>query len=42
MTAALEKFDAAGATMVNLMFRHHSPEHYIEQLEAMAALANGI
>ena len=33
---------AAGATMTNLTFRHESPAHYIEQLEAMAAIAEGI
>jgi hypothetical protein len=37
--AALAKLEAAGATMVNLGFRHHSPQHYIEQLEAMAEIA---
>jgi len=31
-----------GATMVNVNFRHRSPEHYVEQLEAMAELARGI
>ena len=32
----------AGATMINLNFRHRSPAHYIEQLEAMAAIAAGL
>jgi probable F420-dependent oxidoreductase len=31
-----------GATMVNVNFRHRSPEHYVEQLEALAALAREI
>jgi probable F420-dependent oxidoreductase len=31
-----------GATMVNVNFRHRSPEHYVEQLEALAALARDI
>jgi hypothetical protein len=31
-----------GATMVNVNFRHRSPEHYVEQLEAMAELARPI
>jgi probable F420-dependent oxidoreductase len=40
--AALTELDAVGATMVNVSFRHRSPEHYIEQLEAMAEIAAGI
>jgi probable F420-dependent oxidoreductase len=32
---------AAGASTVDLRFVHHSPDHYIEQLEAMAALEVG-
>jgi alkanesulfonate monooxygenase SsuD/methylene tetrahydromethanopterin reductase-like flavin-dependent oxidoreductase (luciferase family) len=31
-----------GATMVNVNFRHRSPEHYVEQLEAMAELAGNV
>ena len=31
-----------GATMVNVNFRHRSPEHYLEQLEALAELARDI
>lgn len=36
--AAVAEMVAAGATMLSLRFVHHSVEHYIEQLEAMAAL----
>jgi probable F420-dependent oxidoreductase len=39
---ALASLAAAGATMTNLTFRHESPAHYIEQLEAMAAVAEAI
>ena len=39
---ALTKLGGAGATMVNVNFRHRSPEHYVEQLEAMAEIAKGI
>ena len=38
---ALAALADAGATMVNLTFRHSSPAHYIEQLEAMAGIAGG-
>jgi probable F420-dependent oxidoreductase len=31
-----------GATMVNVNFRHRSPEHYVEQLEALAELARDV
>lgn len=31
-----------GATMVNVNFRHGSPEHYVEQLEALAELARDV
>jgi probable F420-dependent oxidoreductase len=31
-----------GATMVNVNFKHRSPEHYVEQLEALAELAPGV
>ena len=31
-----------GATMVNVNFRHRSPEHYLEQLEALAELARDV
>jgi alkanesulfonate monooxygenase SsuD/methylene tetrahydromethanopterin reductase-like flavin-dependent oxidoreductase (luciferase family) len=37
--ATLAELEAAGATMVNLGFRNRSPQHYIEQLEAMAEIA---
>ncbi len=37
---ALRAIAAAGATMANLSFRNDSPAHYIEQLEAMAAIAD--
>jgi len=39
---ALAALADAGATMVNLTFRHSSPAHYIEQLEAMPEIAGGI
>ena len=35
---ALADMEAAGATAVHAGFVHHSLEHYLEQLEAMAAL----
>jgi probable F420-dependent oxidoreductase len=38
----LEGMRDIGATMVNVNFRHRSPEHYVEQLEAMAELARDI
>jgi probable F420-dependent oxidoreductase len=31
-----------GATMVNVNFRHESPAHYVEQLEALAELARDV
>jgi hypothetical protein len=31
-----------GATMVNVNFKHRSPAHYVEQLEALAELAPGV
>ena len=31
-----------GATIVNVSFRHESPAHYVEQLEALAAVAPGV
>jgi probable F420-dependent oxidoreductase len=34
-------YAAAGATALHLRFRHRSRQHYVEQLEAMAALAAG-
>lgn len=37
--AAVERHAAAGATMLNLRFIHHSRDHYIEQLEAMISVA---
>jgi probable F420-dependent oxidoreductase len=38
----LRRFDAIGATHVNVRFVHHSPEHYREQLEAMMTVATGL
>jgi probable F420-dependent oxidoreductase len=35
----LAKFTEIGATGVNVRFVHHSPQHYCEQLEALAELA---
>jgi probable F420-dependent oxidoreductase len=37
--AALQRWQAAGATVVSLRFVHHSPAHYVEQLEAAMALS---
>jgi hypothetical protein len=34
----LAKFREIGATGVNVRFVHHSPEHYREQLAALAAI----
>jgi probable F420-dependent oxidoreductase len=34
-TAVIERYREAGATMLNLRFRHTSLQHYLEQLEAM-------
>jgi alkanesulfonate monooxygenase SsuD/methylene tetrahydromethanopterin reductase-like flavin-dependent oxidoreductase (luciferase family) len=31
-----------GATMVNVSFRHSSPQHYVEQLEALVPIAEGV
>ncbi len=31
-----------GATIVNVSFRHESPVHYVEQLEALAGIAQGV
>jgi probable F420-dependent oxidoreductase len=39
---ALRELGALGATMVNVNFRHQSPQHYIEQLEAMAEIAKHV
>jgi probable F420-dependent oxidoreductase len=39
---ALERMRDAGATMVNVSFRHDSPAHYVEQLEALAELARDV
>jgi probable F420-dependent oxidoreductase len=36
--AAAQRLADAGATMLSLRFVHHSVDHYIEQLEAMAQL----
>jgi probable F420-dependent oxidoreductase len=38
-TDALAGLRDIGATMVNVNFKHRSPEHYVEQLEALAELA---
>ena len=38
----LEGMRDIGATMVNVNFRHRSPDHYVEQLEALAELARTI
>jgi hypothetical protein len=35
----LQRYGAAGATKLNLRFRHDSLAGYIEQLEAMAVIA---
>jgi probable F420-dependent oxidoreductase len=35
----LQRFAGIGATHVNARFVHHSPDHYVEQLEAMVAVA---
>jgi probable F420-dependent oxidoreductase len=37
----LEGMRGIGATIVNVSFRHDSPAHYVEQLEALAELAPG-
>jgi probable F420-dependent oxidoreductase len=39
---ALQTLAGIGATMVNVNFRHRSPAHYVEQLEALAQIARGI
>src|SRR5437867_1168439 len=36
---AVARLKDAGATMLNLRFVHHSPAHFVEQAEAMLALA---
>jgi probable F420-dependent oxidoreductase len=38
----LEGMRDIGATLVNVNFRHGSPEHYVEQLEALAGLARDL
>jgi probable F420-dependent oxidoreductase len=38
----LEELGDVGATMANVNFRHRSPEHYVEQLEAMAVIARDV
>lgn len=38
----LEAYLAAGATGFSLRFRHHSRTHYVEQLEALQAVAQGL
>jgi hypothetical protein len=37
LAALVDGYRAAGATMLNLRFRHRSLAHYLEQLEAFAA-----
>lgn len=39
--AALDGLAAAGATRATLRFVHHSPAHFVEQLEAAVAVAAG-
>jgi probable F420-dependent oxidoreductase len=39
---ALAALAGIGATMVNVSFRSRSPEHYVEQLEAMAPIAAAV
>jgi probable F420-dependent oxidoreductase len=39
---ALAALADVGATMVNVAFRHRSPEHYVEQLAAMAEVAAAV
>jgi thiamine monophosphate synthase len=34
----VERLLDAGATMLQLRFVHHSPAHYVEQLEALVAV----
>ena len=36
---AVARLKDAGATMLNLRFVHHSPAHFVEQAEAVLALA---
>jgi probable F420-dependent oxidoreductase len=38
----LEGMRDIGATIVNVNFRHRSPEHYVDQLEALAVLARDV
>jgi probable F420-dependent oxidoreductase len=38
----LEGMRGIGATIVNVSFRHRSPDHYIEQLEALSVLARDV
>ncbi len=40
--AAARALRDAGATMLSLRFVHHSVDHYMEQLEAMVAVADGL
>ena len=40
--AAAQRLVDAGATMLSLRFVHHSVDHYVEQLEAMARAARGV
>ncbi len=41
-TSVLTALRDIGATMVNVNFRHESPDHYVEQLEALADIARDI
>lgn len=40
--ATLRAMGAAGVTVASVRFRHRSVEHYVEQLEALAALESGL
>jgi probable F420-dependent oxidoreductase len=40
-TAAVRELVDAGATTVNVRVMHHSPAHYVEQLEALHGLVRG-
>jgi probable F420-dependent oxidoreductase len=39
---ALRALADVGVTMVNVNFRHRSPQHYVEQLEALAPIAKAV
>jgi len=38
VAAAVESFRHVGATALSLRLVHHSPAHYVEQLEAMLGI----